>query len=157
MIQSAGKVDCLGSLANGSSLIPRLLPSFLSHTVQKMGREPGRYDHVRDDVLCMVLVIELLHTHAVLECITVLETVGVALLTFIALKMTGRRPQRTTVSLERDCYNMNTGISTDGGFKWQTFVGPTTTFIFRVVHRSCVVSVDQVDTCRETKYLTSAP
>ena len=70
------------------SLVPRLLPSFLSHTVQKMGREPGRFDHVRDDVLCValcvVLVIELSPTHAVLERITVLETVRVALLTFTA-------------------------------------------------------------------------
>jgi len=36
-----------------------------------MGREPGRFDHVRDDVLCvvlyMILVIELSPTHAVLE------------------------------------------------------------------------------------------
>ena len=51
------------------SLVPRLLPSFLSHTVQKTGREPGRFDHVCDDVLCVVLcvvlVIELLPTHAV--------------------------------------------------------------------------------------------
>jgi len=47
-----------------------------------MGREPGRFDHVHDDVLCMVLcialVIELSPTQAVLECLTVLETVGVA-------------------------------------------------------------------------------
>ena len=60
------------------SLIPRLLPSFLSHTVQKTGREPRQFDHVRDDVLCvvlcMVLVIELSPTHAVLERITMLET-----------------------------------------------------------------------------------
>jgi len=52
------------------SLVPRLLPSFLSHTVQKTGREPGRFDYVRDDVLCVVLcvvlVIELSPTHAVL-------------------------------------------------------------------------------------------
>ena len=51
-------------------LVPRLLPSFLSHTVQKTGREPGRFDHVRDDVLyvvlCVVLVIELSPTHAIL-------------------------------------------------------------------------------------------
>jgi len=52
------------------SLVPRLLPSFLSHTVQKTKREPGQFDHVCDDILCMalcvVLVIELLPTHAVL-------------------------------------------------------------------------------------------
>jgi len=46
----------------------------------------------------MVLAIELLHTHAVLERITVLETVRVALLTFIALKMTGRRPKEATTN-----------------------------------------------------------
>ena len=39
------------------SLVSRLLPSFLSHTrtVQKTGRGPGQFDHVRDDVLCVVL------------------------------------------------------------------------------------------------------
>jgi len=42
-----------------------------------MGREPGRFDHMRDDVLgivlCMVCVIELSPMHAVLEHLTVLE------------------------------------------------------------------------------------
>ena len=32
-----------------------LVPSFFSHTVQKMGREPGRFDHVHDSILRMVL------------------------------------------------------------------------------------------------------
>jgi len=43
-----------------------------------MGREPGQFDHVHDDVLCMVLcvvwVIEFLPMHSVFECLTVLET-----------------------------------------------------------------------------------
>ena len=57
-----------------SSLTPRLLPSFMSHTAQKAGREPGRFDHMRGDVLCMVLcvvwVIKLPPMHAVFEHIT---------------------------------------------------------------------------------------
>jgi len=28
------------------SLAPRLLPSFLLHTMQKTGREPGQFDHL---------------------------------------------------------------------------------------------------------------
>ena len=62
----------------GFILIPRLLPSFLLHTVQRTGREPGQFYHVRDDVLCIVLcvvwVIKLLPTHIVLEHLTMLET-----------------------------------------------------------------------------------
>jgi len=53
------------------SLIPSLLPSFLLHTVQKTGRESGRFDHLHKDVLGMVLwvvwVIQLLPTHTALE------------------------------------------------------------------------------------------
>ena len=53
------------------SLVPRLLPSFLLHTVQKTGREPGQFDHLHKDVLCMVLcvvwVIELSPMHTALE------------------------------------------------------------------------------------------
>ena len=33
----------------------------------------------------------------------------------------------------------------------------SSTVYFRVVYRSCVVSVDQVDTCHETKYLACVP
>ena len=49
----------------------------------------------------MVLLIELSPTHAVLEHITVLETVRVTLLTFkhlMPLKMTGRRPREATMN-----------------------------------------------------------
>ena len=71
------------------SLISRFLPTFCRILYKKMGREPGQFDHVRDDVLCVVLcvvlVIELLPTHVVMERISVLETVRVALLTFTAL------------------------------------------------------------------------
>jgi len=28
-----------------------------AHTVQKKGREPGRFDHLHDDTLCMVLCV----------------------------------------------------------------------------------------------------
>jgi len=80
----------------GPASFPGSSPAFCRILYKKTGREPGQFDHVRDDVLCMVLAIELLHTHAVLERITVLETVRVALLTFIALKMTGRRPKEAT-------------------------------------------------------------
>ena len=69
------------------SLVPMLLPSFLSHTLQKTGREPGRFDHVHDDILCVVLcmvwIIELSPMHAVFESLTMLEIV--ALLTVIVL------------------------------------------------------------------------
>ena len=41
------------------SLIPRLLPSFCHILYKKTGREPGRFDHVRDDVLCAVLCVVL--------------------------------------------------------------------------------------------------
>ena len=47
-----GKASPIAALIGDSgcvplhSLVPRLLPSFLSHTVQKTGREPGRFDHV---------------------------------------------------------------------------------------------------------------
>ena len=34
------------------SLIPRLLPSSLSHTIHKTGREPGRYHHVHGRTMC---------------------------------------------------------------------------------------------------------
>jgi len=61
-----------------TSLVPRLLPSFLSLTVQNTGREPGQFYHVRDDILCvdlcMVWVIELSPMHAILEHLSVLET-----------------------------------------------------------------------------------
>ena len=46
------------------SLVPRLLPG------RKMGREPGRSDHVPCDILCVVcviLMIELLPTQSVLS------------------------------------------------------------------------------------------
>ena len=36
------------------TLVPRLLPSFSSHTVQKMGRKHGRLDCMRDDVAFML-------------------------------------------------------------------------------------------------------
>jgi len=50
------------------SLIPRLLPSFLLHTVQKTGREPGRFDDLLlGMVLCVIWGIELLPTHTALE------------------------------------------------------------------------------------------
>ena len=32
-----------------------------------MGREPGRFDHVPRDILCVVLIIELLPTHSDLK------------------------------------------------------------------------------------------
>ena len=44
-----------------TSLVPRLLP------YRKTGREPGRSDHVPRDVLCVVLIIELLPTQSVLS------------------------------------------------------------------------------------------
>ena len=46
------------------SLVPRLISSY---TVQKMGREPGSFDPVGDDVLCVVWIIKLLPTHAILR------------------------------------------------------------------------------------------
>ena len=52
----------------GTCTYTGLLPSFLSHTVQKMGREPGRFHQVYDDVLCVVLVIELLPVFDLAEC-----------------------------------------------------------------------------------------
>ena len=58
--------DCSIASFPGSSLA-----SSLSPTVQKTAREPGRFDHVHNDVLCVVLcvvlVIELLPTHAVFD------------------------------------------------------------------------------------------
>jgi len=77
----------LSWVLSGPSLVPmQAPPQLLSHTVQKTGREPGQFDHVHDDVLCvvlcMVLVIELSPTHTVVERISVLET---ALLTFTVL------------------------------------------------------------------------
>jgi len=53
------------------SLIPRLFPSFLSHT-EKIKKQ---FDYVHDDVLCVVWVIEISPMHTVLlERLTVLET-----------------------------------------------------------------------------------
>lgn len=46
MMDQTEKVPC--------NLVPRLLPNFSSHTVQKMGRKPGRFDYVCIDVLCVV-------------------------------------------------------------------------------------------------------
>ena len=43
------------------SLVPRLL------SCRKTGREPGRTDHVPRDVLCVVLIIELLPMHSILK------------------------------------------------------------------------------------------
>ena len=55
-----------------------------------MGREPGRFDHVHDDVLCVVScvvwIIQLSPTHAVLERSTMPETESyVTLFTVTAL------------------------------------------------------------------------
>ena len=43
---------CDGLLA----LFP-LLPSFWSHSVHRTGREPGRSDHMHNDLLCVVLCV----------------------------------------------------------------------------------------------------
>ena len=59
------------------SLVPRLLHSFLSHTLQKVGREPGRFYPMQDDLVCVVLCVdwvsELSPTHAVFELLTVVD------------------------------------------------------------------------------------
>ena len=89
------------------SLIPgSFLPSFLSHTVQKikMGREPGQFDRLRNDVLCVVScvvwVIELSPTHAVLERSNMLETESPCSLSqyLMLLKIRGRSPNETTAN-----------------------------------------------------------
>jgi len=56
MTASKQNIQNMGVVKACPSLVPRLLPSFLWHTVQKTG-EPGRFDHVRDDVLCVVYII----------------------------------------------------------------------------------------------------
>ena len=60
------------------SLVPRLLHSFLSHTLQKVGREPGRFYPMQDDLVCVVLCVdwvsELSPTHTVFELLTVVDT-----------------------------------------------------------------------------------
>ena len=62
------------------SLVPKLLPNILSHTVKKK-KEESLDDLITvlcDDVLCVVLCVvwvrELSPTHAVSECLTMLET-----------------------------------------------------------------------------------
>ena len=50
-----------------ASLVPRLLP------YRQMGREPGRSDHVHRDVLCVLLIIELLPTQPVPLSVSVLS------------------------------------------------------------------------------------
>ena len=90
--------------AIGPSLVPRLPPSFLSHTVQKTGREPGRFHHVHNDVLCLALrvvwVIELSPMHVAFEALTVLETELPCWLSrwLMPLTMTGRSPWEATTN-----------------------------------------------------------
>ena len=52
---------------------PHLLVALASYPgsspCQKLGREPGRSDHVPHDVLCVVLIIELLPTQSILNVI----------------------------------------------------------------------------------------
>jgi len=60
------------------SLIPRLLSSFLLHTIPKAGREPGQFHHVCVTYYVWFFVwfwvIELSPTHAIVKCLNVLET-----------------------------------------------------------------------------------
>ena len=127
--------------------------------IQKMRREPGWY-HVCNDVLCMVLcivvwVIELSPTHGLL--VTLLEIS--AWCHSVWQEGILERLQGTTVSPDSDCYNMNTGIVytvfSSGKFVVANKQWASHTIYFRETHRSCVESADQIDTCRETKYLSS--
>ena len=94
--------------------------------------------------------------HAVFERLTMLETESPC---WRSIWQEGvlERPQQTTVSPDSVCYYMNTG-GLHGGFKWkfvQTNHQASHAIYFVEVHRTCVESVDQVDTCCETKYLSS--
>jgi len=114
-------------------------------------------------VLCMVWVIKLSPTHAILEHLTVLETESLCWLSqhLMLLKMTGRSPREAPTN---NCESWKQLLQHEHGYvglKWQTSVWTNDrashAVYFQVVHRSCVVSVDQVDTCRESKYLACVP
>ena len=86
----------------------------------------------------------------------------VTLLTFkhlMPLKMTGRRPREATMNNRESWKGLlqHEHRYSTRWFQMANFCRTNHTVYFRVVHRSCVVSVDQVDTCCETKYLACVP
>ena len=75
------------------------------------------------------------------------------------LKTTGRRPREATTN---NCESWKRLLQHEHGystwwFQVANFCRANHAVYLRVVHRSCVVSVDQVDTCRETKYRACVP
>ena len=134
------------------------------NSCERAEQEMGLYS------VCVVLVSELLPTHAVFEYFKC-NGDRVPLLTVTALdaphydtkeSLRGHNKQLwvLTAIVTCTCTYMNK-CSLHGGFKWQTLVrtnGRATcsqSVYFIVVHGSCIESVDQVDTCCEIKYLSS--